>query len=599
MSRGWPGFGIGLRAPHYRDFLDGRPRADWLEVHSENFLDRAGWDWHVLHRVRRDYPVSLHGVGLGLGSARGFSEAHLARVAALVREIDPVLVSEHLCWSALDERHFNDLLPLPLSRAALDLVCSRVGAVQEALGRTIALENVSTYVRFRDDALGETAFLAEVVRRTGCRVLLDVNNLHVNQANHGEDARAALEALAPDSVAEIHLAGHLPTPDALIDHHGDRVAPAVWELYAHALRRFGPVPTLIEWDTDIPPLAVLLEEADTARRVALESGAWPDAQAAACEPAEGPASDGDARQRRKPMDAPTTAGPAATRSSSGAHVAAAVRNGAAAGPRAHGDAPEAGSAPASAAGGADPGLGALQERFAASLYSVSADAALLPDLLGPGRLGLYRGNLAAAWDKALSAAYPVLRRLVGEEFFAALARAYGRAHPSRDGDLNRFGDEFAAFLRTFAPVKDYPYFPDMARLEWALHRAHYAPAAAPMDAAGLAAAGQDADAARPRLHPACALLATEWNVAECWLAHQSADEVIFPARMEGPCWMAVTRPLWKTAVLPLDRAGHAALAVLEEGGTLGAALDAALELEPGFDIAAAFRRWLDAGVLQA
>jgi uncharacterized protein (UPF0276 family) len=539
---GWPGFGLGLRAPHYRDFLQGRPAVDWLEVHSENFLDRAGWDWHVLRQVRRDYPVSLHGVGLGLGSARACPAAHLARLAALVRDIDPFLVSEHLCWTAAEGRHFNDLLPLPLSRAALDLLCGRIDAVQEALRRPIALENVSTYVRFRDDEMGETAFLAELVRRTGCRVLLDLNNLYVNQANHGEDALAALAALPPGCVAEYHLAGHLASGDALIDHHGDHVAPAVWELYAAALRRFGPAPTLIEWDTDIPPLDVLLAEAGKAREVAAASGARSTAPQPACAEAHVWERDGDAAA-----------------------------------------------------------LAALQDRFAASLYSASADAGLVPDLKGAsaGRLGLYRGNLAAAWDKALSAAYPVLRQLVGEEFFTALAREYGRAHPSEDGDLNRFGGHLAAFLGGFAPVANYPYFPDMARLEWALHRAHYAPSAQAMDAPALAAAGEDADRAQVRLHPACTLLASEWNVAALWLAHQPGTQSGFPERLDLPCWMAVARPHWKAAVLPLDRAGHAALAVLRDGGTLGAALDAALALDAQCDIAAAFRLWLEWGLLAA
>jgi uncharacterized protein (UPF0276 family) len=263
------GFGVGLRAPHYREFLQDRPAVDWLEVHTENYLNQGGWDAYVLERLRQDYPISLHGVGLGIGSARGFSEQHLQRVREVVQRVQPALVSEHLCWGAVDDRHLNDLLPMPLTHEALALVCQRVDHIQNVLGRQLLLENVSTYLRYRDDAMSESEFLAAVAARTGCGVLLDINNLFVNQCNHQEDALAALQAIPQHMVGEMHLAGHLVTPDAVIDHHGDYVADPVWSLYETAVRRFGPVSTLIEWDTDIPALEVLLGEAGQARNIAL------------------------------------------------------------------------------------------------------------------------------------------------------------------------------------------------------------------------------------------------------------------------------------------------------------------------------------------
>ena len=259
------GAGVGLRALHYRDFLARRPQVGWLEVHTENYLQPSGWDWQVLRTLRQDYPISLHGVGLGLGSARGFSVQHLQRVRALVERIEPAMVSEHLCWGAVAQQQLNDLLPLVLNGAAMDLLCARVGQVQDVLQRPILLENVSTYLRFADDAMSEAQFLAELSRRSGCGILLDINNLYVNQCNHGEDALAALQCIAPGSVGELHLAGHLVTPQAVIDHRGATVAGPVWDLYAAALQRFGAIPTLIEWDTDLPPLDVLLGEADKAQ----------------------------------------------------------------------------------------------------------------------------------------------------------------------------------------------------------------------------------------------------------------------------------------------------------------------------------------------
>ncbi|PLZ02404.1 hypothetical protein CY652_11010 [Burkholderia sp. WAC0059] len=264
-ARAPAGVGIGLRHAHYEAFLDAPPALDWVEVHSENYFGDGGYDLHVLETVRRDLPVSLHGVGLGPGSAAPLEPAHLERLRRLVERIEPAVVSEHLCWGATAAGHLHELLPMPLTRATLDHLGARVAQIQDVLRRPILLENVSTYVRFRDDAFGETAFLAELARRTGCGVLLDVNNLYVNQCNHGEDALAAMDALPREAVGEVHLAGHRVTGAAVIDDHGSRVAPPVWALYEAALRRFGDVPTLIEWDTDVPPLDILLDEARLAR----------------------------------------------------------------------------------------------------------------------------------------------------------------------------------------------------------------------------------------------------------------------------------------------------------------------------------------------
>lgn len=262
------GFGIGLRACHYRDFLEQRPQVDWIEVHTENYFGAGGWDLQVLETLRSDYPLSLHGVGLALGSAseEHFAE-HLDKIHRVAHRFEPARISEHLCWAMVPGRHLNDLLPLPLTAEALGLVCARVERVQDLLGQ-ILLENVSTHLRFAADTLGEAEFLNEVAQRTGCGVLLDVNNLHVNERNHGEDARAAMAAIDPAVVGEIHLAGHLVTEDLVIDNHGAPVADVVWALYRDTLELCGDVPTLIEWDTDIPELPVLLAEAETARRVA-------------------------------------------------------------------------------------------------------------------------------------------------------------------------------------------------------------------------------------------------------------------------------------------------------------------------------------------
>ena len=259
--------GIGLRSPHVAQVRSERPRVGWLEVHSENYFVDGGSALAALEAIRADYPVSLHGVGMSLGSADPLDAAHLARLKRLAARIEPAVVSEHLCWSHIDGRHLNDLLPLPFTEEALSLVCERVDTVQAALGRPLLVENVSAYVRFADDVMSEWEFVAAVARRTGCKLLFDVNNIYVNAVNHGFDALAYLAAIPADAVAEIHLAGFDASGPCLIDTHGARVAPPVWDLYRATIARFGRKPTLIEWDTDIPPLDVLLDEAKQAQHI--------------------------------------------------------------------------------------------------------------------------------------------------------------------------------------------------------------------------------------------------------------------------------------------------------------------------------------------
>jgi uncharacterized protein (UPF0276 family) len=262
--------GIGLRAPHVDQVIASRPAVGFFEVHAENYM-RGGAAFAALAAVRRDYPVSVHGVGLSLGSADGIDAGHLERLARLADCIEPLLVSEHLSWSVAGGRYLNDLLPLPYTEEALRVVARNVDRAQVRLGRRLLIENPSVYLRYVHSPMTEAEFLAELVRRTGCGLLCDVNNAYVTTANLGGDAVAWLAALPSAAVGEIHLAGHCRS-DAdgtpiLIDDHGSPVAPAVWELYALAARLFPAAPTLIEWDTDLPALGVLAGEAAKADRV--------------------------------------------------------------------------------------------------------------------------------------------------------------------------------------------------------------------------------------------------------------------------------------------------------------------------------------------
>ncbi|AYQ30420.1 MULTISPECIES: DUF692 domain-containing protein [unclassified Polaromonas] len=277
---GQPACGIGWRHPHYGELLESLPGLDFIEVHSENFFAEGGAALAVLRQAREHYPVSLHGVGLALGSACGIDAWHLDQLARLVERIEPVRVSDHACFArgamAGRELHAADLLPVALNNAALDVMCANVQRVQERLKRPLLVENLSAYLHFNSSDRDETAFLRELVRRTGCGLLVDVNNIYVNALNEriaGSDADPVksclrwLDQIPPGCVGELHLAGHCDAGDIVIDDHGSRVCADVWQVYRHAQQRFGGVPALVEWDTGIPPLPVLLEEAASARNV--------------------------------------------------------------------------------------------------------------------------------------------------------------------------------------------------------------------------------------------------------------------------------------------------------------------------------------------
>ena len=272
--------GVSLKHQHFDAILGGTPAVSWFEVHSENYLSDGGGHLQALERVRRDYPVSCHGVGLSLGSAGGLDPVHLARLRTLYDRFQPGLVSEHLAWSVAAGVYLNDLLPLPYTQEALAIFCRNLDRAQDALGRRLAIENPSTYLQLAGAEMSEPEFLEEVVRRTGCALLLDVNNVHVSACNLRFDADAYLDAIPAAAVAEIHVAGHRVEhcngEPILIDDHGSRVDARVWSLLRRVLARSGPRPVLVEWDTAVPPLDVLVAEARIAEHsIAACQGAEP------------------------------------------------------------------------------------------------------------------------------------------------------------------------------------------------------------------------------------------------------------------------------------------------------------------------------------
>lgn len=260
--------GIGLRPQHYRDVLETTPAVGWFEVHSENYFGKGGAPLYYLEKIREDYPISLHGVGMSLGSVDTLDGQHLAQLKGLMARIEPGLVSEHLSWSSFGGDYLNDLAPLPYTEDVLGHLANRISQVQAVIGRQLLVENPSSYLEYEYSTYQEQDFLNELSRRTGCGILLDINNVYVSCQNHGWNALDYLQGIAPDRIGEIHLAGHtvnnVSGKEILIDTHNQPVCAAVWALYQTALQLYGSKPTLIEWDTDLPALSTLIDEAKQA-----------------------------------------------------------------------------------------------------------------------------------------------------------------------------------------------------------------------------------------------------------------------------------------------------------------------------------------------
>jgi uncharacterized protein len=256
--------GIGLRSQHFREILEAPPPVAWMETHPENYFVDGGAPLRILERIRSLYPLSFHGVGLSLGSTDPIAPTHLGKLKVLVDRFEPAFVSEHLSWSSVDGRFFNDLLPLPYTSESLDHVCAKIDEVQTVLKRPLLIENITRYLTWKDSAIPEGEFMAEVVRATSCKILLDINNIYINAVNFGSDPLEFLRAIPTQAVWEMHLAGFDRFGRTLIDTHGQPVCQDVWALYQWAIHHFGPRPTLIEWDTNLPQLSLLVEQATRA-----------------------------------------------------------------------------------------------------------------------------------------------------------------------------------------------------------------------------------------------------------------------------------------------------------------------------------------------
>ena len=531
------GFGVGLRPKHYRDFLEGSPSVDWVEAISENFMGVGGRPFAVLERVRRDRPVVLHGVSLGIGSAAPLDERYLRDWKALIDQVQPALVSDHLCWGRAHGRYSHDLLPLPFTEASLDHVVARVGQAQDFLGRQLMLENVSSYLTWAHSELSEWDFLAEVSKRADCLLLLDVNNVYVSSRNHGFDPDAYLSAIPVDRVAQFHLAGHQRRPELIIDTHDGPVSDEVWALYARALGRFGQVPTLIEWDDAVPPLDVLLAEAQKARAFAAT-----------------------AHRTGEPVS-PPVAGPRALEgpplASAQATVFDAVCN------------PEA--------------------------VTPEAEALIAahPPLSGKQRLEVYAEMYWLRMRDVLRDAFPAVSAGLGADFEPVVAD-FLRAHPSTSPSLDALGARFPGFVRASRPA-----WADLAALEWARGQSFIALDGPVVDFAALQAHPPESwPEVSLRAHPSVRVLELAFDPLPALRAQRDGKQV--PAPLEAPTALVVWRSGFEVFHAPIDSKEAAALRVLLPGASLPEVLAPFEELEDG-GVAAfeALSSWFSEGMVSS
>ncbi|MDD9807251.1 MAG: DUF692 family protein [Gammaproteobacteria bacterium] len=507
------GVGVGLRSPHVAEIAAGRRDVGWLEILADNYLAEGGRCHRDLERVRENHACTFHCVGMSVGSADELNDDYLGQIKALADRYQPAWVSDHLCFVSARGEYQHDLLPLPRTEEAVRHAAERIGRIQERLRRRILIENISCYLEFEHSAMSEAEFVNAVCERADCGLLLDINNLYVNQVNLGADARDFLATVNTGRVHEIHLAGVEKKRGFVIDAHNHPVSNEVWDLYASFIEKNPQIPTLIEWDFDVPDLDTLVAEAHKAEaRYPKPAARTPRANTA-------PGADTTPRANAAPR---TGAAPRAT--------GAAPRTDAAARGNGHngGNNSERG-----------PQITTLQNRF---LRALNDDGGALrphvraaPHLPFGTQISIHRSNANNARIHALEESHPVCVKILGERYFRQVAKAFIRAHPSRHPDLNRYGKELSPFISELAQTRpelqDFAYLPDLAQLEYLHHRCYYRRNDVRADRARLERADAAGRAPRVFLNHTVALMSSVFPVAEIWRAHRRDNP---PAVFEQP-----------------------------------------------------------------
>lgn len=469
------GCGVGLRPKHYPIITSDWPKVDWFEAISENYMDSGGKPVAILEKIRERYPIGLHGVALSIGSTDPLNQNYLHRLKDLVERIDPAIVSDHLCWSGTGGDQLHDLLPLPFTPEAVRHVVQRVCEVQDFLKRPILLENVSTYVTYQHSVMPEWEFLAEVAKLAGCGILLDLNNIYVNSVNHGFDPITYLDNIPGDRVGQFHVAGHTDMGAYLFDTHSAQAIEPVWDLYREALKRWGQISTLFEWDENIPAFATLMKERNKAKAIY------------------------DEYEKHHPQIP------------SSANYVSKYYN-----------VPQTGQKT----------LKEVQEWMKAFIQPVGkkpAGETILNTQGGdPGqkRMEVYAEGYVVRLYEGMSQIYETVHALIGHDEFMQLAEKYAARYPSKDYNLNKAGIHFPDLLRE-NPVKAMPYLEDLARLEWQISEAFHAFDKPPFDRKQLESIPlEDWEHARLTFQPSVSLVTSEWPIMDIWQTREKINQDI-------------------------------------------------------------------------
>ncbi len=522
---------------------------DWFEAVTENFMDSGGQPLRILEEVRRHYPVALHGVSLSIGSADPLDLQYLKRLKSLVERIRPAIVSDHLCWTGVEGENLHDLLPLPFTEESLRHVVDRISQVQEFLGRPVLLENISSYVTFRHSGIPEWEFLKEVAHRSGCGILLDLNNIYVNATNHGFDPLDYLKAIPGEKVGQFHLAGHTPMGKYLFDTHSRPVIQEVWNLYREALKLWGPIATLVEWDEEIPPFEKLAEEAAKARVIYREANPSPYPL---------PLGERDG-VRGKPAKKAT-----------------------------------------------GPSLLQLQRWMKSRIQpggrELPSDAlpkALNPQGGDPGveRLLVHARGYFVRLEEALTETYEAVRHVLGAETFSTLAHDYARRYPSRNYNLSFTGKHFPEFLKTCPLTKELPFLPDLAKLEWEVGQAFHATEELPVNPTAFAGMAMgDWEHTRIIFQPSVRLVTSAWPVLDIWNARRQPPSEIKIDVVDRPQRVLLSRWGFQVRGALLEETPYALLEGLLQGKTLGEVCEALAHAPEGDSLPLA--EWFSGWVLE-
>lgn len=552
----WPalGCGVGLRHDHFEYILNNKPEMDWFEVVSENFMETGGRPLHVLRQIREKYPIVLHGVSLSIGSVDVLNKDYLKKLKRLADDIDPTFISDHLCWASVDQHNLHDLLPLPFTAEALEHIVQRTRKVQEFLGRQILLENVSSYISFEHSVISEWEFLEQVALKSGCGILLDINNIYVNAFNHKFDAYQFIDGISPELVGYLHLAGHTNMGSWLFDTHSKKIIEPVWELYRYALNRFGRKNTLVEWDADIPDFSVLESEQIRAKVIYEQAPSAPSQGKSSVRPI---------------MDTSQLPHP----NVSLVEVQQWIKT------RAFSD--------INATNASELTGGAVRLSHAGSQEPEEG-------------LKVYQGGYGTRVYEALKEVYIAVEHIVGNDYFMRLALEFAKAYPSTQFNLGQVGMCFDYFLKQHSVSGKLPFVSDLATLEWQVNLAFHAYSEKRLEIADLQVFPPDQFGRLSfGFQQWVSVITSQWPILDVWKVRTTPIKEINLQIADNPQRVLVYREELLVICEPLQISQYIVLKSLLEGVPLEEALEGVDGEVDELPIMNWFQHWMQIGLFKS